>query len=164
MKRVLKVLLVITLFFGLIGCGDKNKLEIKQKELKSTEIGDILIENYQKTQEITTATRDYLPDEIYDVADDYIVFTGSYKNGATSGFAVIVSSENMSKVFDYAINLAYSNYEDLLEDVYGISTLLYNDSIPITISISKVQLDNGGYIITYEAIEMTLEDCLSYAG
>ncbi|MGI6581227.1 MAG: hypothetical protein ACOX1M_02715 [Erysipelotrichaceae bacterium] len=63
---------------------DKNKLEIKQKELKSTEIGDMLIENYQKTQEITTATRDYLPDEIY-VADDYIVFTGSYKNGATSG-------------------------------------------------------------------------------
>ncbi|MGI6581228.1 MAG: hypothetical protein ACOX1M_02720 [Erysipelotrichaceae bacterium] len=51
-----------------------------------------------------------------------------------------------------------------MEDVYGISTLLYNDSVPITISISKVQLDYGGYIITYEAIEMTLEDCLSYAG
>ncbi|NLZ75814.1 MAG: hypothetical protein GX914_04855 [Erysipelotrichia bacterium] len=164
MKKVLKVLLVVALIFGFTGCGDKNKPEVKQKELKTTELGDVLIENYQKIKEITSATRDYLPDEIYDVADDYIVFTGAYENGDTSGFAVIVSNENMSKVFDYAINLAHSSYSDLQQDVYGISTLLYNDNVPITISISKVQLDNGDYIITYEAIEMTLNDCLSYAG
>lgn len=163
MKKVLKVLLVVALIFGFTGCGDKNKPGVKQKELKTTELGDVLIENYQKIKEIKSATRDYLPDEIYDVADDYIVFTGAYENGDTSGFVVIVSNENMRKVFDYAINLAHSSYSDLQQDVYGISTLLYNDNVPITISISKVQLDNGDYIINYEAIEMTLDDCLSYA-
>lgn len=163
MKKILQIFLITVLLFGLIGCNDENKPVIKKKELKTTELGDMLIENYNQIPEITSATRDYLPDDIYDVADDYIVFTGAYKNGATSGFAVIVSRENMSKVFDYAINLASSNYKDLQEDVYGISTLLYNDNIPITISISKVKLDDGGYIITYEAIEMTLEDCFSFA-
>ncbi len=160
MKKLLKVLLLVSLFFGLVGCGDIIK---PKKELKSTELGDALIENYSKTAEVTSVKRDYLPDEIYDIAEDYIVFTGAYKNGATSGFAVIVNGDNMSKVFDYAVNLANSSYSDLQEDSYGISTLLYNDNVPITISISKIKLDNGGYIITYEAIEMTLEDCFSFA-
>ena len=164
MKKILKVLLVATLFLGFTGCGNDDKPQIKNKELKSTELGDLLIEAYNKGPEITSAKRDYLPDEIYEIGQDYIVFNGSYENGATSGFAVVVSQANMNKVFDYAKNLALSSYSDLQETVYGISTLLYNDSIPMTVSISKVQLENGDYLITYEAIEMTLDECLSYSG
>ncbi|MGB4627220.1 MAG: hypothetical protein WBI36_05395, partial [Erysipelotrichaceae bacterium] len=156
MKKVFKLLFVVVIFFSFIGCDNKNKPQAVKKELKTTELGDLLIESYSQIPEVISVTRDYLPDEIYEVGDDYIVFTGAYKNGATSGFAVIVSNDNMNKVFDYAVNLAHSNYKDLQEDTYGISTILYNDNIPITVSISKVKLDNGGYIITYEAIEMTL--------
>ncbi|HPW53089.1 MAG TPA: hypothetical protein PLI19_02940 [Erysipelotrichaceae bacterium] len=163
MKKLLKVLLVVTLFLGLAGCEGDNPPVIK-KELKSTELGDRLIEEYGKVAEITSAKRDYLPDEIYEYGLDYIVFKGAYANGATSGFAVIVGKDNMSKVYDYAVNLAHSKYKDLQGSEYGISTVLYNDSIPMTVSISKIELDNGDYIITYEAIEMTLDDCIKYAG
>ncbi len=162
MKKIFKVLLVVMLFFGLIGC-DKDKNQIK-KELKTTELGDILIERYSEVPQITSVDRDYLPDEIYNLGQDYIVFKGAYESGATSGFAVIVSKDNLDKVYDYAIKLANKTYKDLQEDTYGISKVLYNDSIPITVSISKIEFENDIFVITYEAIEMSYSDTVSEAG
>jgi hypothetical protein len=98
------------------------------------------------------------PAEIYNITTDFLVFEGEYEAGKTHGYITFMSYENVDAVTNYFKKLAKEEYKvELTEDVYGISFVLYNDNVPITISISVADLEEYGYFVSYEAMEMTYE-------
>jgi hypothetical protein len=152
MKKLFKVLLVVLLFLGVTGCKP-----VVNERLEAREVGDLLIEAYSEF--FTVVERKAIPEELEHLVLDCIVLEGYYESGErTDGIVVIIEPEDNNKVMGYFKDLANANYENLILDVEESNTMgLYNNDLPIVVLINSE--DVGGYkVISYEAIEMTLNE------
>jgi hypothetical protein len=159
MKRLLTVLLTVFMLFSISGCEFiESIIPTAERTEKVTDLGDAFIEMYLQIPEFVKVERGIAPAEIYNITTDFLVFEGEYEAGKTHGYITFMSYENVDAVTNYFKKLAKEEYKvELTEDVYGISFVLYNDNVPITISISVADLEEYGYFVSYEAMEMTYE-------
>ncbi len=156
MKKVFRVLLIVMLLIT-TGCGKEGNGGGKPA-LKTTEIGDGLINSYRSTGKYTKVDRDYLPKEIADIGLDYIVYEQESDFGTVKGFTVIINDKDKDAILAYMDNLANSTYENLVKEDAGMIVIYYNDEIPIAISVVIMDFSDEFCAIMYESMAATIND------
>ncbi|MGI6509525.1 MAG: hypothetical protein ACOX1L_02925 [Erysipelotrichaceae bacterium] len=156
MKKIFRVLLIVMLLIT-TGCGKEGNGGGKPS-LKTTEIGDGLINSYRSTGKYTKVEREYLPKEIADIGLDYIVYEQESDFGTVKGFTVVINDKDKDAILAYMDNLANSTYENLVKEDAGMIVIYYNDEIPIAISVVIMDFSDEFCAIMYESMAATIND------
>ncbi len=154
-----KIFIVFLIIMSLITTGcSKGGNGGGKPVLKTTEIGDGLINSYRSAGKYSKVERDYLPKEIADIGLDYIVYEQESDFGTIKGFTVVLNDKDKDAILAYMDNLANSNYENLVKEDAGMLIIYYNDEIPITIAVVIMDFSDEFCAIMYEAMTATLND------
>ncbi|MGI6607735.1 MAG: hypothetical protein ACOX1F_01965 [Erysipelotrichaceae bacterium] len=156
MKKIFRVLLIVMLLIT-TGCGEGGNGGGKPA-LKSTEIGEGLINAYRSSGKYSKVERDYLPKEIADIGLDYIVYEQESDFGTIKGFNVVINDKDKDAILAYMENLANSTYENLEKEDAGMIVIYYNNEIPIAISVVVMDYSDEFCSIMYETMPATLND------
>ncbi|HPX31888.1 MAG TPA: hypothetical protein PLT36_00075 [Erysipelotrichaceae bacterium] len=156
MKKIFRVLLIVMLLIT-TGCNKEGNGGGKPA-LKTTEIGDGLINSYRSTGKYSKVERDYLPKEIADIGLDYIVYEQESDFGTIKGFTVVINDKDKDAILTYMDNLANSTYENLVKEDAGMIVIYYNNEIPIAISVVIMDFSDEFCAIMYESMPATVDD------
>ncbi len=155
MKKLLRLLLIVMLLIT-TGCNKEGNGGGKPT-LKTTEIGDGLINAYRSTGKYSKVERDYLPNEIADIGLDYIVYEQESDFGTVKGFTVVLNDKDKDAILAYMDNLANSTYENLVKEDAGMLIIYYNNEIPISIAVVIMDYSDEFCSIMYEAMAATID-------